>query len=252
MVVKIIAFINQKGGVGKTTTTINVGVGLGRQGKKVLLIDLDSQANLTTSLGFDLDELKYSVYDLMKGSADFKDVLLDYKGVGVIPSHIALSGSDLELSGVTGRELLLKEALEGNIDGYDYVLLDCPPSLGLLTLNALVSAREIYIVLQAEYLALQGMKQLLDSVAIIKKRLNKNLEITGIIGTQFDNRKKLNKEVMDKIREHFGSKVFNTLIRDNVSLAEAPSHGLDIYSYKPDTYGAADYSQLTTEVIERG
>lgn len=249
---KVIAFINQKGGVGKTTTTVNVGVGLGRQGKKVLLIDLDSQANLTTSLGFDLDGIKHSVYDLMKGTVEFKDALLDYKGVGVIPSHIALSGADLELSGVAGRELLLREALEEHLNAYDYVLLDCPPSLGLLTLNALVVAREIYIVLQTEYLALQGMSQLLDAVGLIKKRLNKSLEITGIIGTQFDNRKKLNKEVMDKIREHFGPKVFNTLIRDNVSLAEAPSHGMDVYTYKSDSYGAMDYMQLTNEVIERG
>lgn len=155
------------------------------------------------------------------------------------------------MSSVAGREFLLKEALEG-IQNYDYILLDCPPSLGLLTLNALTTAREVYIPLQTEFLALQGMSKLLSTIDIVKKRLNKNIEITGIIATRFDNRKNLNKEVVEKIEKYFGDRVFKTLIRDNVSLAEAPSYGQTIFEYKENSYGAKDYLNLCHEIINRG
>jgi len=228
-----------------------VGIGLKNQKKKVLLVDLDSQANLTTSLGFNLEKVRYSLYDLIKVNAKFDEVCLDYKGTKIIPSHITLSGADLELSGVAGRELLLKEALEEHFEEFDYILLDCPPSLGLLTLNAFVAAKEIYIILQTEYLALQGMSQLLDVIQMVKKRLNNSLKVAGIICTQYDKRKKLNREVVENIQEHFGTKLFKTLIRENISLAEAPSHGQDIYTYKMDSNGAEDYKALTQEIIER-
>ncbi len=260
----IIALINQKGGVGKTTSVINIGAGLTMLAKQVLLIDLDPQAHLTYSLGIQAHELDKTIYEVLKNEATVKEVIIERncsfvgnapEGTGkyclsVIPSTLDLSGAEIELSGVAGREFLLKEALN-KLRGFDYVLIDCPPSLGLLTLNALTTAQEVYIPLQTEFLALQGMSKLLQTVEIVKKRLNKGLEITGIIGTRFDGRKKLNKEIAEKIKKYFGNKVFNTLIRDNIALAEAPSFGKTIYEYKPDSYGAEDYIKLCREIIER-
>ena len=248
---KIIALVNQKGGVGKTTSTINIGAGLSSLGKKVLLIDLDPQANLTYSLGIEAHKLNKTIYELLKGEASIKEVIQNKNGLDIIPSSIDLSGAEIELSGTAGRELLLKEALADIKDKYDYILLDCPPSLGLLTLNGLTTAKQVYIPLQTEYLALQGMSKLLQTIEIIKKRLNPNLEITGIIGTLYDKRKRLNNEVIDKIKEHFKSKLFNTMIRDNISLAEAPSYGQDIFTYKKDSYGAIDYLKLSKEILKR-
>ena len=248
---KTIAFINQKGGVGKTTCTMNIGAGLSKLGKKVLLIDLDPQAHLTYSLGIEAHTLQNTVYNLLKELCRVEEIIITRNGLDLIPSSLELSGAELELSSVAGREFLLKEALE-EIQNYDYILLDCPPSLGLLTLNALTTAREVYIPLQTEFLALQGMSKLISTVDIVKKRLNKNIEITGIIATRFDNRKNLNKEVVEKIEKYFGSRLFKTLIRDNVSLAEAPSYGQTIFEYKENSYGAKDYLNLCHEIINRG
>ncbi|MDD3818379.1 MAG: ParA family protein [Actinomycetota bacterium] len=248
---KTIAFINQKGGVGKTTCTMNIGAGLSKLGKKVLLIDLDPQAHLTYSLGIEAHTLQNTVYNLLKGLCRVEEIIITRNGLDLIPSSLELSGAELELSSVAGREFLLKEALE-EIQNYDYILLDCPPSLGLLTLNALTTAREVYIPLQTEFLALQGMSKLISTVDIVKKRLNKNIEITGIIATRFDNRKNLNKEVVEKIEKYFGSRLFKTFIRDNVSLAEAPSYGQTIFEYKENSYGAKDYLNLCHEIINRG
>ena len=248
---KLIALTNQKGGVGKTTSTINIGVGLANMGKRVLLIDLDPQANLTYSLGLQAHELDKTIYEVFKGEIRAKDALIKTHGLSLLPSSINLSGAEIELSGVAGREFLLKEALS-DVGEFDYILLDCPPSLGLLTLNALTTAKEIYIPLQTEFLALQGMSKLLETIDIVKGRLNKGLDITGIIGTLYDGRKKLNNEVVDKIKGHFEGKLFDTLIRDNVALAEAPSYGKDIYSYKANSSGAEDYQALCKEIIKRG
>ena len=220
-------------------------------GYSVLLIDLDAQANLTYSLGISAHDLSRTVYDILKEEAKPEEVICERSGLHVLPANLSLSGAELELSGTAGRELLLKEALEDIIPDYDYILIDCPPSLNILTLNALTLAKEVYIPLQAEYLAMQGMTKLIDTVNVVKKRFNRELEISGIIGTRYDSRKNLNKEVIEKIKEHFKGKLFNTLIRDNIALAEAPSFGKDIFSYKPDSYGAEDYLNICKEIIGR-
>lgn len=242
---------NHKGGVGKTTTTVNIGAGLARLDKKVLLIDLDPQAHLTYSLGIQAHELEKTVYELLKGELKINDVLIKKGRLDIIPASLNLSSADVELANIPGRERLLCSALEGVTD-YDYMLLDCPPSLGLLTLNAFTTAREVFIPMQAEYLSLQGMSKLLQLADVVKERLNGDLEITGIIGTRFDNRKKLNHEVMDKIKEYFSGKLFNTLIRENIALAEAPGFGQDIFEYNPRSHGATDYMNLCKEIVERG
>ncbi|GAH53927.1 unnamed protein product [marine sediment metagenome] len=248
---KIIALTNQKGGVGKTTCAINIGAGLSGLGKRVLLIDLDPQAHLTYSLGIPAHELENTVYELLKGTVTLKETIIERNGLSLVPSSLNFSGAEIEFSGLAGREFLLKEVLEG-LKKYDYVFIDCPPSLGLLTLNALTTAQEVYIPLQTEFLALQGMTKLLETINIVKKRLNKDLEIAGIIAMRFDNRKNLNREVVEKIKEYFGNKLFNTLIRDNISLAEAPSFGKTIFEYKSNSYGAKDYLDLCKEIVKNG
>jgi chromosome partitioning protein len=248
---KVIALMNQKGGVGKTSSTINIGTGLNQLKNKVLVVDLDPQAHLTYSLGIKAHELEKTVYTLLKGECQVKEVLIERSGIMIIPSSLDLSGAEIELSGIAGREFLLKDALK-KLRAFDYVLMDCPPSLSLLTINALTAVKEVYIPLQTEFLALQGMGKLLETVEIVRKRLNKRLRITGVIGTRYDSRKKLNKEVIEKIKEHFGDKLFKTLIRDNISIAEAPSFGKSIFDYKSNSHGAEDYLNLCKEIIERG
>ncbi|MCU0822696.1 MAG: AAA family ATPase [Spirochaetes bacterium] len=248
---RIITVSNHKGGVGNTTTAVNIGAGLAMLEKKVLLIDLDPQAHLTYSLGIQAHELEKTVYELLKGELKFADVLIKKEKLDIIPASLNLSSADVELANTPGRERLLVSALEG-VSSYDYIILDCPPSLGLLTLNALTTSKEVFIPIQAEYLALQGMSKLLQLVDIVKDRLNSELEITGIIGTRFDNRKKLNHEVIDKIREYFHEKLFKTLVRENIALAEAPGFGQDIFEYNPRSHGAVDYLNLCREIIEKG
>jgi len=248
--VPTIALINQKGGVGKTTSTINLGAGLSMLGKSVLLVDLDPQAHLTYGLGIQAHELDYTVYEVLRGEIPAAEAIVHRDGLEVLPSSLSLSAAEIELSAMAGREFLLKEALSG-LPLYDFILLDCPPSLGLLTLNALTAAQEVFIPLQTEFLALQGMSKLVDTVKVVKKRLNPDLTISGIIGTQFDARKKLNREVVEKIREYFANKLFETLIHDNVALAEAPSYGQTIFEYRPDCRGAQDYLALSQETVAR-
>lgn len=246
---KLIALTNQKGGVGKTTSTINIGAGLAKLGKKVLLIDLDPQANLTYSLRMHSHRLDKTIYQALKGEANMNDIIIKHDEFDILPSSIDLSGAELELAGEPARENLLKNLIN-QLDptAYDYVLVDCPPNLGLLTLNAFTAVNDIFIVLQSEYLALHGLSKLLDLVKVVQQRLNKDLEVGGIICTLFDSRKNLNKEVVGHIKDYFGPKVFKTIIRDNVALAEAPSHHKTIFEYDGNSMGAQDYFALAKEI----
>jgi chromosome partitioning protein len=246
----IIALVNQKGGVGKTTSVINIGAGIAGLGKRVAVVDLDPQAHLTSSLGIRAHELENTVYEVLKGEAEIQRAVIERDGLTVVPSTLDLSGAEVELSNEAGREFLLREALEA-LEGYDYILLDAPPSLGLLSLNALTASSHLIIPLQAEFLALQGMSKLLETIEKVKGRLNKKLDISGIIVTHYDGRKNLNREVAEKITGHFGEKVFKRFVRDNISLAEAPSFGLDIFKYRPSSHGAEDYMALSKEILER-
>jgi chromosome partitioning protein len=246
----IIAVINQKGGVGKTTCVVNLGAALASKGNKVMVIDLDPQSHLTYSLGVRADDLSGTVYDVLKGRANIGDSMIEHDGVHLVPSSLALAGAEVEFALEAGREFLLKESLS-NADEYDYVLLDCPPSLGLISLNALTAADEVYIALQTEFLALQGLSRLIETINKIKQRLNDDLRVTGIIATRYDRRKLLNREVLGKIQEHFGDKVFDTYIRENISLAEAPSFGMNIFEYRPRSRGAEDYMKLCDEILRR-
>ncbi|MDO8141984.1 MAG: ParA family protein [Candidatus Brocadiales bacterium] len=249
-----IALLNQKGGVGKTTTTANLGACLAMLGKKVLVIDMDPQANLSVHLGVDIHTLKYSVYNIITGDCKPDEVILNTKiqGLDIIPANIDLSGAEIELVGVVGRETVLKEYLGNMLDRYDYVLIDCPPSLGLLTLNVLTLVHEIFIPLQTEFFALQGVSKLLDTHEVVRKRLNKNLEISGIIFCMYTSRTRLCKEVIEKVKEYFAEdQVFNTVIRKNVKLSESPSHGKPIVSYAPSSHGSEDYMSLAKEVVQQ-
>ncbi len=247
---KIIALVNQKGGTGKTTSTINIAAGLTNKGYKVLTIDLDPQGSLTASLGIDTYNNPNTIYEALNGQIKAQDCIIK-KNFDIMPSDIRLSGAEIELSSIPGRETILKEILDPVLNNYNYILIDCPPSLTLLTLNGLVAAKEIYITLQPEYLALLGMSQLIKTIETVKKRLNPSLEVTGIIITMFDSRKILNKEVIENVEAYFPDKIFNTKIRNNVALAEAPAQGLDIFSYKPGSNGAEDYNNLVNEILQR-
>lgn len=245
---KIIALSNHKGGVGKTTSAINLGAGLCKLKKRVLLIDLDAQANLTQSLG--IQDPKQTIYGSVRGEYGLQPVnIID--GLDIVPSTLDLSGAELELSSEAGREYILKELIEGVNGQYDYILIDSPPSLGLLTINALTASQELLIPLQAEYLALRGLSKLVEIVEKIQKRLNKDLQVGGVFITQYDSRKILNRDIVDTVEEYFGDKLFKTRIRDNVALAEAPAKGVDIFRYQPKSYGAEDYLLLAKELIKK-
>lgn len=244
---RIISVSNHKGGVGKTTSTINIGAGLNKLGKSVLLIDLDPQANLSQSLG--IMEPERTIYGALRGEYKITPIEV-LKGLDVVASTLDLSGAEVELSGEPGREYILKEVIEPLKSSYDFIFIDTPPSLGLLTINALTASQEVYIPLQAQYLALQGLTKLLELVGRINSRLNKDLTIGGVIVTQYDSRKVLNRNVATTIEGNFKN-VFNTKIRDNVALAEAPIQGVDIFRYQPKSYGAEDYLSLSQEIVNR-
>jgi chromosome partitioning protein len=244
----IIAISNNKGGVGKTTSTVNIAAGLQMLGKKVLVIDMDHQAQSTYHLGFDPKKIKHSLFEVLKGEVPYSDILVDRKGLHILPSNPALRG--VEFLPIPAKEFLLRDALEG-IEEYDFVLIDCPPSLGILTLNALTYSHEIYVPLQVQFLPFHGMYNLFEAVEMVKKRLNKDVEITGVIGTMYSAKKTINREVLDETEKRLPGKLFKTLIRDNVSLQEAPSWGKTIFEYKPDSHGAIDYMNLTEEILQK-
>ena len=248
----ILAFVNQKGGVGKTTSCLNIGAALSKAGKRVLLVDADPQSNLTISAGILLKEDEPTVYDVLKGAA-ITSAIKPKPGAAydVLPADIMLSGADLELSGVPGREMILKECLATVSGNYDFILIDCPPSLSVITLMALTAATGVIIPVQAHYLALNGVAQLLDTIKLVQKRMNPQLEIDGVIVTLYDARKLLNKEVFESLNEAFPGKVFQTTISSSIALAEAPSAGNDIFQYKPGSKAAKQYETLTGELLER-
>ena len=247
---KIIAILNHKGGVGKTTTTINLAAAFQQKQKRVMVIDLDGQANLTDSFGYSIEEEK-TVYGAMKGEYPLP-IIETGSGISLVPSCLDLSAAESELINEPGREMILRGLIAKvpEVNKYDYILIDCPPSLGLLTLNALTASDYLIIPVQAQFLAMRGMAKIMNVIQIVQERLNPGLKVGGIIITQYDQRKTLNKSVTELIKDSFCDQVFKTIIRDNVSLAEAPIKGQNIYEYNKNSNGAKDYMELAKEVLK--
>ncbi len=249
----IIAIANQKGGVGKTTTTINLSASLGELGKKVLVIDLDPQGNTTSGFGIGKEDIENTVYELMINECTVKGAMMTVDGienVTIIPSNVNLAGAEIELIDFTEKEFILKNIVDYVKDDFDYIIIDCPPSLNMLTVNAMTTADSMLIPIQCEYYALEGIEQLIHTINLIQKRLNPKLGIEGIVFTMYDGRTNLSKDVVDNVKSNLNAHIYNTIIPRNVSLAEAPSHGLPINKYDPKSTGAKSYKNLAKEVTE--
>ena len=248
---KVISVANQKGGVGKTTTTVNLSTLLAKKGKKVLLIDTDPQGNATSGLGV-TKELELSVYDILVGETTFEETVQEtaVKNLKVCPSNISLAGAEVELVSMMSREQRLKTKLDMVKEQYDYILIDCPPSLGLITLNAFTASDSVLIPVQCEYFALEGLGQLLNTVNLVKKHLNKNLEIEGALLTMYDARTNLSNQVVKEVKKYFEDKVYKTVIPRNVRLSEAPSYGMPISIYDPRSKGAKAYEKFTRDLLK--
>lgn len=249
--VKVIAIANQKGGVGKTTTAVNLASCLAQKGRKVLMLDADPQGNATSGLGFDKRDIKKCIYDTLINDVLMKEVLLhsDYENLDVIPATIQLAGAEIELVSLMNREGRLKNALERVKHDYDYVLIDCPPSLGLLTINALTAANSVLVPIQCEFYALEGVSQLMNTIKLVQRNLNPALKLEGVLMTMFDQRTNLSSDVVGEVRKYFNTKMYNTIIPRNVRLSEAPSHGQPVIVYDPKSKGAQVYMELAQEVL---
>ena len=250
---KIIALANQKGGVGKTTSTINLAASLATLEKSVLVVDADPQANASSGLRVDLKEVECSIYECIVNRANVHDAIYttDIEGLDIIPSHIDLVGAEVEMLNIDEREYVLKRILEPIRNEYDYILIDCSPSLGLITVNALTAADTVIIPVQCEYFALEGISKLLSTIKIIKSRLNTKLEIEGFLLTMYDSRLRLANQIYDEVKRHFQELVFKTVIQRNVKLSESPSHGLPVILYDADSTGAKNHLSLAKEIINR-
>lgn len=251
---KVIAVINQKGGVGKSTSVVNLSACLGENKKKILVVDFDPQGNTTSGYGIDKEELEHDVYDVILHDYPIEETIREtcVQNVFIVPATIQLATAEIELVSAMARESVLKEALNGIKDEFDYVFIDCPPSLGLLTINALVAADSLLIPIQCEYYALEGVAKLLESMQMVKRRMNPDLEIFGVVMTMYDSRTTLSKQVVDEVQSYFGKKMFKTIIPRNVKLSEAPSHGLPVIKYARVSKGALAYGKLAREVVARG
>jgi len=253
-VVKVISIANQKGGVGKTTTSVNLSACLAHLGKKVLLVDIDPQGNATSGIGIEKADVNQCVYNVLVDDVEAKNVILNtaIPNFDIIPATIQLAGAEIELVPTISREVRLKRALDTVKGNYDYILIDCPPSLGLLTLNSLTASDSIIIPVQCEYYALEGLSQLLSTVRLVQKHLNKNLAIEGVLLTMLDARTNLGLQVIEEVKKYFQDRVYKSIIPRNVRLSEAPSHGKPIITYDPKSRGAEVYLDLAKEVIDNG
>lgn len=250
---KAIAIFNQKGGVGKTTTNINLGASLAMKGKKVLMLDIDPQGNTTSGIGISKKDLEFTVYDLLiEEDFDTKKAIIhtDVEGLDLIPASVDLAGAEIELVELEGREARLRKSITKVKDDYDFVFIDCPPSLGLLTINSLTAVQSVLIPIQCEFYALEGVSQLVSTIELVKKSLNKDLEIEGVILSMFDGRTNLSVQVVQEVKKYFGSKVYSTVIPRNIRLAEAPSFGMAITEYDPRSRGAEAYRDFADEFLE--
>ena len=250
---RIIAIANQKGGVGKTTTSINLAASIAEMGKRVLAIDLDPQGNMTSGLGVDKNEVENTVYELMLDECSINESIQDtvVKGLRLIPSNVNLAGAEIELLGINDKEYILKTAVDYIRDDYDFIVIDCPPSLNMLTVNAMTTADTVLVPIQCEYYALEGLSQLIHTINLVQERLNPNLQMEGVEFTMYDVRTKLSNQVVENVKENLDTKIYETMIPRNIRLAEAPSYGIPINMYDSKSAGAESYRKLAKEIVGR-